>query len=136
MNPSNCEANGLHQMKGASITNSMSAIVRAFPIRGILFTCEIEPAKASTRQTNSTPETIERCAPGRGSQATLFASTVKNDCATRNNDASCCYSFEQRKTSNQLLTVEEFRHAPTDAKRLVGVISLAAVVGGPHPHHR
>jgi transporter family protein len=30
--------------------------------------------------------------------------------------------------------VEEFRHAPTDAKRLAGVISLAAVIGGPHPH--
>src|SRR6516165_7429905 len=27
-----------------------------------------------------------------------------------------------------------FGHAPTDAKRLAGVISLAAVIGGLHPH--
>jgi hypothetical protein len=30
--------------------------------------------------------------------------------------------------------MEEFRHAPTDAKRPAGVISLAAIIGGPHPH--
>jgi len=35
---------------------------------------------------------------------------------------------------NQWLVAEEFAHAPTDAKRLAGVISLAAVIGGPHPH--
>src|SRR4051794_16161337 len=27
-------------------------------------------------------------------------------------------------------------HAPTDARRLAGVISLVAVIGGPHPHLR
>ena len=28
------------------------------------------------------------------------------------------------------------RNAPTDALRLVGAISLTAVLGGPHPHQR
>jgi len=28
------------------------------------------------------------------------------------------------------------KKAPTDALRLVGAISLSAVIGGPHPHQR
>jgi len=38
------------------------------------------------------------------------------------------------RRANQLLIAEEFGQPPTDAKRLAGVISLAAVIGGPHPH--
>src|SRR3954451_11769379 len=94
----------------------------------------IDPTRTNRDIRDSAPETIERCAPEHEPQATLLANAVKNDCATRRENTSCCYSFEQRKRPNQLLTVEEFRHAPTDAKRLAGVISLAAVIGGPHPH--
>src|SRR5689334_13743053 len=49
---------------------------------------------------------------------------------------ACPPPFEQRTVNNQLPVAEEFGHAPTDAKRLAGVISLAAVIGGPHPHQQ
>jgi hypothetical protein len=104
----------------------------AFPIRGMLLTCE-NRSSAKSRDPPSKerqPRTHTR-ALTRGSQTITSRAWPK---ASHTSDASCRHSFEQCKWPVQLLTVEEFRHAPTDAKRLAGVISLAAVIGGPHPH--
>jgi hypothetical protein len=98
----------------------------------MLLTCE-NRSSAKSRDPPSKerqPRTHTR-ALTRGSQTITSRAWPK---ASHTSDASCRHSFEQCKWPVQLLTVEEFRHAPTDAKRLAGVISLAAVIGGPHPH--